>query len=155
MKLAVISDTHRLLRPELLNQMENVDLVLHAGDIGSIKVLTELKEIVPVLAVKGNVDIKTWSKTIPEFVEKKIEGIIIKVIHRPEDIPQEWFEDGTDIIIYGHTHKPLESKKGNTLLLNPGSIGPRRFNLPISYVLMEIEQGKYSYEFITMEAETT
>lgn len=151
MKLAIISDTHRLLRPELLSYVEKVDLILHAGDIGSIKVLTELKEITPTLAVTGNVDIKYWAKTIPDVIEKVIDGVKIKMIHEPENIPESWFEDGTDIIIYGHTHKPLETKKGNTLLLNPGSVGPKRFDLPISFMLMEINEGKFSYEWIEIK----
>lgn len=151
MKLAIISDTHRLLRPELLTQLENVELVLHAGDIGSIKVLTELKEVIPTLAVIGNVDVKPWSKTIPDVIEKVIDGVKIKMIHDPEQIPDSWFNDDTDIIIYGHTHKPLETKRGNTLLLNPGSIGPKRFNLPISFILMEIKEGKFTYEWVNLE----
>ncbi|MCI4667823.1 MAG: metallophosphatase family protein [Bacteroidia bacterium] len=151
MKLAIISDTHRLLRPSLLKYLTDVDLVLHAGDIGSIKVITELKELVPTLAVIGNVDVKPWSKTIPKVVEKKIEGVSIKMVHDPENIPAEWYQDGTDIIIYGHTHKALETKKENVLMLNPGSVGPKRFDLSITFMLMNIEDGKFSYEWVELE----
>ena len=151
MKLAIISDTHRLLRPNLLPYLEKVDMVLHSGDIGSIKILSELKEIVPTLAIKGNIDTKPWGKTLPDTVEKTIEGITIKMIHDPASIPESWFSDGTGIIVYGHTHKPLATEKNGVLMLNPGSVGPRRFNLPISFAILEINEKSFSYEFVELE----
>ncbi len=147
MRLGIISDTHGLLRPEVFEVFRDVDRILHAGDIGPPDILTELETIAPVLAVFGNTDGFDVRARVPEILEVRIEGFDFLVVHghqlgmpTPEGLVKRW--PAAEIIIYGHTHKPLLTLIDQVVtVMNPGGAGPRRFDLPASVGIMELEPG--------------
>ncbi|MBK6422119.1 MAG: metallophosphoesterase family protein [Gemmatimonadetes bacterium] len=147
MRLGIIADTHGLLRPEVFEVFAEVDLILHAGDIGPLDLLTELEALAPVLAVYGNCDGWDVRQRIPQVVERRIEGLDFVVTHgdqlgspAPESLHRLWPE--ADVIIYGHTHRPLLTTVDLVrTVMNPGGAGPRRFDLPASVGIMELEAG--------------
>jgi putative phosphoesterase len=146
-RLGIIADTHGLLRPEVFEVFAEVDLILHAGDIGPLDLLTELEALAPVLAVYGNCDGWDVRQRIPQVVERRIEGLDFVVTHgdqlgspAPESLHRLWPE--ADVIIYGHTHRPLLTTVDLVrTVMNPGGAGPRRFDLPASVGIMELEAG--------------
>src|SRR5580704_851809 len=132
MLLGLISDTHGLLRPEALSALEGVGQILHAGDVGAPEILTALKKIAPVTAIRGNVDTQPWALTLHETELIEIEGITIYLLHDLSrlDIKPEAAQIAA--VIYGYSHQPKIEEKNGVLYINPGSAGPRRFNLPIT-----------------------
>lgn len=131
MNIGVISDTHGLLRPEAVEVLHGSDLILHAGDIGKPEVLTALKEIAPLVAVRGNVDHGTWADALPERETVEIEGWRLHLLHNVAELGDE--PPGRfDAVVFGHSHKPQNEQRGKVLWFNPGSAGPRRFTLPIA-----------------------
>lgn len=139
-KIGVISDTHGLIREEVSKFFERCDLIIHAGDIVREDIIFELEKICEVEAVRGNNDYMLPLTKYPDF--KKIivnNNIKIYVIH-DINFMHDNFEN-YDIVIYGHTHKPLEEYKNKTLILNPGSFGPKRFSLPISLATIDIGEN--------------
>ena len=147
MRIGVISDTHGLLRPEVFEVFSEVDLILHAGDIGPSSILDDLKAIAPVLAVWGNTDGFEIRHAVPEVIEQEIEGLSFVVVHghqlgspTPENLTARWPD--ALVIIYGHTHRPLLTLVENVVtVMNPGGAGQRRFDLPPSVGILELEPG--------------
>jgi putative phosphoesterase len=138
MKIAIISDTHGLLRPEALAAIQGVDLILHAGDIGSAEILSELAQIAPVHAVRGNNDLDLpWAKDLPDHLTLDLNGWQTLLIHDIADVPA-LLDSHTRLIITGHSHKPLIEWRGERLYLNPGSAGRRRFKLPVTLALLDL-----------------
>ena len=147
MRLGIIADTHGLLRPEVFEVFQDVDQILHAGDIGSLDLLAELESIAPVLAVWGNTDGFDVRAKVPEVIETRIEGFDFLVVHghqlgvpTPEKLNAKW--PAAEVILFGHTHKPLLTIVDQVVtVMNPGGAGPRRFDLPASVGIMELEPG--------------
>lgn len=147
MRLGIISDTHGLLRPEVFDIFAEVDHILHAGDVGPLDILTELEALAPVSAVYGNTDDMEVRSRLPQVARVMLEGFEVIVTHgdqfgspTPERLQQEFPE--SEIIIYGHTHKPLLTLVDLVVtVMNPGSAGPRRFDLLPSVGIMELEAG--------------
>jgi putative phosphoesterase len=147
MRLGIISDTHGLLRPEVFDAFREVDHILHAGDIGSVELLEELETIAPVTAVYGNTDGFDLRSRVPAVVETQIEGLDFVLTHgdqlgspTPEGLVTAY--PSAEVIIYGHTHKPLLTVIDRVVtVMNPGGAGQRRFNLPPSVGIMELEAG--------------
>ncbi len=147
MRLGVISDTHGLLRPEVFEAFAEVDHILHAGDVGSPALLAELEAIAPVTAVYGNTDGFDLRAQLPAVARLRLDGFDIVVTHgdqvgspTPEKLNAA-FPDA-EIIIYGHTHRPLLTTVDVIVtVMNPGGAGPTRFNLPPSVGIMELEAG--------------
>ena len=138
MKIAIISDTHGLLRPEALTAIQGCDLILHAGDIGSPEILDHLSQIAPVQAVRGNNDLDLpWAANIPDHLSLDLNGWQTLLIHDIADVPAR-LASPTRLIITGHSHKPLIEWRDNRLYLNPGSAGRRRFKLPVTLALLEV-----------------
>ena len=138
MKIAIISDTHGLLRPEALTAIQGCDLILHAGDIGSPEILDHLSQIAPVQAVRGNNDLDLpWAANIPDHLSLDLNGWPTLLIHDIADVPA-LLAGNTQLIITGHSHKPLIEWRDNRLYLNPGSAGRRRFKLPVTLALLEV-----------------
>jgi putative phosphoesterase len=144
MKLAILSDTHGMLRPEVLAQLGSVDVIFHGGDINKEKVVDTLKQYhVPLYMVRGNND-KEWAEAIPHDLTVTLEGTTFYMVHNKKDVPKDL--TGVDVVIYGHSHKYAEETKENVLWLNPGSCGPRRFNQEITMMTAEVQQGNLRIE---------
>ena len=136
MKLGIISDTHNLLRPEVLTALEGADAILHAGDINSQNILDQLQTIAPVYAVRGNAD-KEWAGSLPPFLDAQLGGLHIYMTHKKKDLPDDL--KNYDLVIVGHSHQYSETQQGSTLIVNPGSCGPRRFHQPITLARAIVE----------------
>lgn len=138
-RIGIISDTHGLLRPEVREALMDCEIILHGGDINSSEVLDELNGIASTYAVRGNCD-KNWGKYLPETFSIELYGVRFFMVHNRKHIPISL--DNVDIVIYGHSHKYEEKYEGGRLMLNPGSCGPRRFTLPITFAILEIEDDR-------------
>lgn len=134
-RIGIISDTHGLLRPEVLETLQGCEAILHGGDINKPSILGKLKQIAPTYAVRGNGD-KEWAKGLPETLSLKLYGISFFMVHNKKYIPQDL--ENVDIIVYGHSHKYEEKSVDGQFMLNPGSCGPRRFTQPITFAVLEI-----------------
>ena len=150
-KIGIISDTHGLLRPEAEEQLVKSDIIIHAGDIGSIEIINRLKQAAPVYAIRGNVDKDKWADEFPQTLDFKIGKKKIFIIHNIKDLDFNPEEKKFDIIISGHSHKPLIKKENGILYLNPGSAGKRRFNLSLSIGQILIAEDKISAGIIELE----
>ena len=147
MRLGVIADTHGLLRPEVLEVFRAVDHILHAGDVGPPHLLTELEAIAPVTAVYGNTDGWELRVRLPQVATVELDGFEIVVTHgdqfgtpTPERVQAEF--PTAEIIVFGHTHRPLLTLVDTVVtVMNPGGAGARRFNLPPSVGILELEPG--------------
>ena len=139
MKIGIISDTHGMLRPEVITALEGCEAILHGGDINRQEIIDRLEEIAPVYIVRGNND-REWAEHIPYFLDFELSGRRICMAHRKKDLPGDL--GVYDLAVYGHSHKYEEIRVGNTLLLNPGSCGPRRFHQAVTMALAEIREDK-------------
>ena len=137
--IGVISDTHGLLRPEIAQAFKGVDLIIHAGDIGASEVIDQLGSIAPVVVVRGNNDKDRWAKAIPETEVVEISKLRIFILHDLKEIPLNPLDHRFDVVISGHSHRPLIEKRAGILFLNPGSAGPRRFKLPVTVARLSID----------------
>ncbi len=134
-RIAVISDTHGLLRPECLDVLEGCEAILHAGDVGKPEVLSSLRQIARVYAVRGNVD-GDWAEELPRELEAEICGFKIYMVHNRKQARAGLGD--VDIAVYGHSHKYEEKREGQILHLNPGSCGPKRFRLPVTMAVLTL-----------------
>lgn len=147
MRLGIIADTHGLLRPQVFSVFEQVDRIFHAGDIGSLDLLAELEAIAPVTAVYGNMDGVALRERLSDVVEVEVDGFRLLLTHgdkfgvpTPEKLNRSFPE--AEIILFGHTHKPLLTIVDTVVtVMNPGAAGPRRFDLRPSVGIMELEAG--------------
>lgn len=137
--IGVISDTHGLLRPQALAALEGSQLIVHAGDIGKPEVVERLTELAPVVAVRGNVDRGPWADAFPHAVTREIQGVRIHLLHNLAELALDPEAEGIDVVISGHSHKPLIRRVGSVLYLNPGSAGPRRFQLPVALAKLQLD----------------
>lgn len=143
-KIGILSDTHGLLRQEVIDSIRDCDVILHGGDINRQKILDELIEIAPVHVVRGNND-KEWAEYIPETVSLELYGLKIFMVHNKKFIPKDLKD--VNMIIYGHSHKYEEKHLDGVCYLNPGSCGPRRFHQEITFAILQIEEdGSYTIE---------
>ena len=147
--IGVISDTHGLLRTEAVTALHGVEMILHAGDIGKPELLDELNKIAPVTAVRGNNDTGDWARDIPDRQHLEINGISIYMLHDFKEFNSSVEAVDADVFIFGHSHKPLIEERDGVLHLNPGSSGPRRFKLPVTIALLNVE-GQVSAEIIPL-----
>lgn len=138
MKIGVISDTHNLLREEVIENLKECNMIIHAGDICDKEILTRLNKIAKTIAVKGNNDSGEFGKSLPRFEVVKILDKLAYIVHDIKDLPDNL--EGIDIVIYGHSHKYVNDKRNGVLYLNPGSCGKRRFSLPLSMIIMDIDE---------------
>ena len=144
--LGVISDTHGLLRPEAAKALQDVNQILHAGDVGTPEILSQLEAIAPVTAVRGNVDAGGWARTLPLSEVVEVDGISIYMLHILENLDLNPEAGGFSAVIFGHSHVPKIEKKNGVLYFNPGSAGPRRFNLPITVGKLMVDAKKIHAE---------
>jgi hypothetical protein len=146
-RLGVISDTHGVLRPEVFDVFREVDHILHGGDVGTLEILVQLKALAPVTAVYGNTDGLEIRAKLPQVAEVELEGFMVVVTHGDQlgsPTPAKLHEafPGAEIIVYGHTHKPLLQLVDKTVtVMNPGGAGAPRFGVPPSVGILELEPG--------------
>lgn len=150
MRIGVISDTHGLLRPEALDALVGVQLLIHAGDVGAPEILTQLKAIAPVFAVRGNVDTQSWAQELPMTTVVETSGFQFYVLHNLRDLDLNPQAAGFDAVISGHTHQAEQRLERGVLYLNPGSAGPRRFQLPVTLALLEVSRKPWKVEIIRL-----
>jgi putative phosphoesterase len=146
MRIGLISDTHGLLRAAICDHFQGVEVILHAGDVGGEDILTELEAIAPVHAVVGNTDGFPLIGRIPEVQQLELENhrIVVTHGHRLGSPTPQLLRNAhpdADVIVYGHTHKPLIDRSGGALVINPGAAGPARFRLKPSIALLQIAAG--------------
>ena len=149
--IGVVSDTHGFLRPEVVGALQGVSLILHAGDVGKSEILDELSEIAPVKAVRGNVDRGVWAEQLPRTEVIEVGGVSFYMLHEIETLDLDPVAAGFQVVIFGHSHKPSREVKRGVLYLNPGSVGPRRFKLPITLALLRIEGEEVQVEGLELE----
>jgi uncharacterized protein len=149
--LGVISDTHGLLRPEAVEALRGSNRILHAGDIGAPEILEALAKIAPVTAVRGNVDTASWARALPETEVVEAGGVSIYILHNLGQLDLKPEAAGLRVVVYGHSHQPKMEEKNGVLYFNPGSAGPRRFNLPVRVGRLRIGAGKVRAELVELE----
>lgn len=138
MKIGVISDTHGLLRPEVAPALKGVEMILHIGDVGKISILKELEKIAPVTAIRGNVDTEGPCTNLPETEVVLAEGQYIYMLHDLKSIHLDPAAAKFAAVLHGHTHVPNFYHRKGVLYFNPGSCGPRRFELPVTVGLLTV-----------------
>jgi uncharacterized protein len=146
--IGVISDTHGLLRPEAIEALRGVSLILHAGDVGAPEILEELRQIAPVTAVRGNVDHGSWASGLPVSEAVEIEGVSVYMLHILAQLDLKPEGAGFGVVVYGHSHAPSSEIKNGVLYFNPGSAGPRRFKLPVTVGKLVIDGEKVRGEIM-------
>ncbi len=150
-RVGLISDTHGLLRKEAAEALRGSELIIHAGDVGKPEILEGLRKIAPVVAVRGNVDTAEWAEALPETAVTKAAGAMIYVLHDVKALDLNPRAAGFQIVVSGHTHKPGKTEYEGVLYINPGSAGPRRFQLPVSVARLNLGQTPYEVEFVNLE----
>ena len=152
MKIGVVSDTHGLLRPEVLPALEGVDCILHLGDVGDVKILDALRKIAPVTAVRGNIDHSGPCSRLPETEVLLLEGGYIYLLHDLGTLHLDPAAAKFSAVLYGHTHKPTIWRHKGVLYFNPGSCGPRRFNLAVTMGYLHVHaDGLLDAQIVDLE----
>lgn len=148
--IGLISDTHGLLRKEALRALRGSDLIIHAGDVGKPEILDRLRDLAPVVAVRGNVDEGEWAMQLPLTQITEADGARIHVLHDLQQLDLDPLVAGFQIVVSGHTHQPHQTKRASVLFVNPGSAGPRRFSLPITVARLDLGKAPWRVEFIDL-----
>jgi uncharacterized protein len=150
-RIGLISDTHGLLRKEAVEALHASELIIHAGDVGKPEILEELRKIAPVIAVRGNVDKDAWAQALPETAVAEAGGFLIYVLHDVNGLDLNPAAAGFHIVVSGHSHKPGKMERDGVLYINPGSAGPRRFQLPVTVARLKLGRVPYEVEFVDLE----
>jgi len=151
MKIGVVSDTHGLLRPEVAPALVDVERILHLGDVGNISILKELSKVAPVTAIRGNVDREGPCSELPETEVVLIGGRYVYMLHDLSTLHLDPAAGMLAAVLYGHSHVPNMNRKKGVLYFNPGSSGPRRFELPVTVGLLTVgEDGELKAEIVIL-----
>jgi hypothetical protein len=145
-RIGLVSDTHDLLRPEVLAFLRGSDHIVHAGDICGEAVLAALRELAPLTVVRGNNDRGAWAESLPERVTVELAGVRVHVIHDLKGLRAP--PPDVRVVISGHSHQPKVEERGGVLYANPGSAGPRRFRLPISAGELRVQGGQVTAHLV-------
>lgn len=147
--IGLISDTHGLLRPEALRALEDSELIIHAGDVGAPKILEELRRLAPVVAVRGNIDTGACAE-LPETAVAKAGPALIYVLHDLKALDLKPAAAGFAMVVSGHSHKPAQMERDGVIYVNPGSAGPRRFNLPVTLARVDLRPNPWRIDFVDL-----
>lgn len=150
-RIGLISDTHGLLRPQALEALRGSDLILHAGDVGKPEILTALRELAPVIAVRGNVDTSEWGRRLPETAIAEAGKVLLYVLHDLHALDLNPAAVGFRVVVSGHSHQPGKFERDGVLYINPGSAGPRRFQLPVTVARLNLGQTPFEVEFVELK----
>src|ERR1700730_5928923 len=152
--IGLISDTHGLLRPEALRALQGSDLIVHAGDVGKPEILGALHDIAPVTAVSGNTERgekpPAWARALPETAVVEAGAVSIYILHDLDRLDLDPRAAGLHILVSGHSAKPLRRLSDGILYINPGSAGPKRFQLPITVARLDLGVTPWTVEFIDL-----
>ena len=149
-RVIVLSDTHGLLRPEVLAYLTQADEVIHGGDINTQAIVDKLSEYAPLHIVRGNND-KDWAEDLPHSLTFTIEGVRFFLVHTKKAVPPDL--SGVNVVIYGHSHKYACEERDGVLWLNPGSCGRRRFDQEITFAVMALDNGHVQVEKVVIPYE--
>ena len=136
-RIGLVSDTHGLLRQEVVDGLAGVERILHLGDVGKDGILEALRAVAPVDVVRGNVDHGAWADLLPRTAAVEVFGAAAYLIHDIGQLDLDPAAAGLRFVFYGHTHAPKAEERDGVWYVNPGSIGPRRFSQPVSYAILE------------------
>ena len=150
MKLAILSDTHGLLRPQVLEYLRTADAVLHGGDINTQAIVDQLRQMAPHYVVRGNND-KDWAQDLPHHLTVTLGGVRFAMVHNRKELPEDL--TGVDVVVFGHSHRYVQEERDGILWLNPGSCGPRRFHQEITMMMAQVDQGAIRVEKISIPHE--
>jgi uncharacterized protein len=150
--IGLISDTHGLLRPSALRAMQGAELIIHAGDVGNPAILDALRKIAPIVVVRGNVDTEQWAEALPITAVAEAGAIQIYVLHDVKQLDLNPKTAGFSIVVSGHSHQPGQTERDGVIYINPGSAGPRRFQLPITVARLDLKQRPWKAAFIDVSA---
>ena len=153
--IGIISDTHGLLRQEALHALRGSELIIHAGDIGGQEILDALQALAPVIAVRGNTDHGHWADALPETAVAEAGPAFIYVLHDVHALDLDPAAAGFRMVVSGHSHKPERTERSGVVYLNPGSAGPRRFQLPVTLARVEVRDADWGIEFIDLSSQST
>jgi putative phosphoesterase len=148
--IGVLSDTHGLLRPEALAALADVDHILHAGDVGDARILDKLRAIAPLTAIRGNIDVSGVCATLPATDAVELGGRLFYLVHSLHDLDIVPAVAGVAAVISGHSHRPGVQERDGILYLNPGSAGPRRFDLPITLAKISLTEAGMSASIVPL-----
>ena len=149
-RVIVLSDTHGLLRPEVLAYLSQADVIVHGGDINTQAIVDTLREYAPLYIVRGNND-KQWAENLPHSLTFAIEGVRFFLVHNKKDVPPNLSD--TDVVVYGHSHKYACTERDGVLWLNPGSCGRRRFDQEITFAVIMAADGHAQVEKVVIPHE--
>jgi putative phosphoesterase len=149
--IGVISDTHGLLRPQVVQALAGVELIIHAGDIGDPLILPRLERIAPVQAVRGNVDRGAWAADLPLTRVVEVGDVHLYVLHELFNLDLDPAAAGFAAIIFGHSHSPHLEHQNGVLFLNPGAAGPRRFTLPVTLARLRVQGASLTAQLIDLK----
>ena len=148
--IAVIADTHGILRPEARAFVSQCNWIVHAGDIGSFEILEELRSMAPTFAIRGNTDKGLWAENLPDRNMVDVEGKHLYLIHNLDELDLDPGAAGLDAVIWGHSHRPETYRKDGVLYLNPGSAGPKRFRLAATMGRLMLDGNRLKSEIILL-----
>ena len=146
--IGLISDTHGLMRQEALTALAGSDLIIHAGDVGKLGIIEQLHAVAPVVAVRGNIDKDAWASRLPMTAVAEACGALIFVLHDVKQLDLDPCAAEFNIVVSGHSHKLSQTERSGVIYLNPGSAGPRRFQLPITVARLDLRRSPWSVEFV-------
>jgi uncharacterized protein len=147
--IGLISDTHGLLRPEALRALEGSELIIHAGDVGDPKILEDLRRLAPVVAVRGNIDTGACAE-LAETAVAEVGPALIYVLHDLKALDLKPAVAGFAMVVSGHSHKPSRVDRDGVIYVNPGSAGPRRFNLPVTLARVDLRPNPWRIDFVEL-----
>jgi putative phosphoesterase len=149
--IGLISDTHGLLRKEALEALRGSELILHAGDVGKQEILEALRQLAPVLAVRGNVDTQEWARELPATAIAEAGAIRIYMLHDMKELDLNPASAGFRIVVSGHSHQPGKNERDGVWYINPGSAGPRRFQLPVTIAMLNLGEEPWALKFVNLQ----
>lgn len=149
--IGLISDTHGLLRPQAIDALRGSDLIIHAGDIGKLEVIDQLRTVAPTMAVRGNVDVGGWAEQFPATEAVKVGELTFWVLHEISQLDFGTAAAGLAAVVYGHSHQPSLETRAGLLYINPGSAGPRRFKLPVTVARVSVTGRQIHPEIINLD----
>ena len=149
--VGLISDTHGLLRREALEALRGSELIIHAGDVGDPEILEKLRKLAPVVAVRGNVDTEPWAEALPLTTVAEAGSVLIYVLHDLNALSLSPAAAGFRVVVSGHSHKPTKLTRDGVLYVNPGSAGPRRFQLPVCVARLDLGAEPWNVGFMDLQ----